>query len=250
MNTLSWEPPVIQSREIVRRFPTGDLHVTAVNGVSLDVHQGEFLVILGRSGSGKTTLLNLLGGLDRPTSGTIHWKGQNTSAMSDKELTSWRRQNIGFVFQSFGLLPLLSAYENVELALRIRGVKGQERRGKALQALQNVGLASRAKHRPYELSGGEQQRVAIARALAVNPAVILADEPTGDLDSATGKHIAQLLKDVTGQMNVAMVVATHDLTFLAVADRVEEIVDGVLKGGAVPMEASRHKTKDRLPDHS
>lgn len=222
-------PPVIQAQEVTRRFQAGGLPVMAVNGVSLDIHQGELLVILGRSGSGKTTLLNLMGGLDRPTTGRILWQGEDTASMSERELTSWRRQHVGFVFQSFGLLPLLSAFENVELALRIQGVKWHERRRNAMESLSAVGLASRASHRPYELSGGEQQRVAIARALAINPTVILADEPTGDLDSTTGKDIAQLLKGMAQQMNVATVVVTHDLVFMAMADRVKEIADGRLK---------------------
>ncbi|MDO8751532.1 MAG: ATP-binding cassette domain-containing protein, partial [Dehalococcoidia bacterium] len=138
MSRFPLDPPVIQTQDIERRFQGGGLQVMAVNGVSLDIRQGELLVIMGRSGSGKTTLLNLLGGLDRPTSGTILWQGQDTGAMSEKEFTRWRRQNVGFVFQSFGLLPLLSAFENVDLALRIRGVKGQERRQKALDALKDV----------------------------------------------------------------------------------------------------------------
>ncbi len=229
MSRLPMDPPVIQAQELERCFQAGSLPVMAVNGVSLDVHQGEMLVILGRSGSGKTTLLNLLGGLDRPTGGTLLWQGLDTAKLSEKEFTQWRRQNVGFVFQSFGLLPLLSAFENVDLALRIRGVKGQERRQKALDALKSVGLASRASHRPYEMSGGEQQRLAIARAVAVNPTVVLADEPTGDLDSATAKDIQQLLKGMADQMNVAMVVATHDTTFMGLAGRIKEIVDGRLK---------------------
>lgn len=229
MSRFPLEPPVIQAQAIERCFQGGGLQVMAVNGVSLDIRQGEMLVIMGRSGSGKTTLLNLLGGLDRPTGGTILWQGQDAAAMSEKEFTRWRRQNVGFVFQSFGLLPLLSAFENVDLALRIRGVKGQERRQRALEALKDVGLASRVAHRPYELSGGEQQRLAIARALAVNPTVVLADEPTGELDSATAKDIAQLLKGMADQMKVAVVVATHDVTFMPLADRIQEIADGRLK---------------------
>ncbi len=228
MRGVHMDQPAVQARDLTRRFQGGGLQVMAVNSISIDVRQGELLVILGRSGSGKTTLLNLLGGLDRPTSGTVVWQGQDTASMSEKELTLWRRQHIGFVFQSFGLLPLLSAYENVEMALRIRGVRWQEGRRKALEALESVGLAARASHRPFEMSGGEQQRVGIARALAIGPTVILADEPTGDLDSATGKEIAVLLEDMAHRTNVAVVVATHDPIFVTMADRVIEIADGVL----------------------
>lgn len=228
MSRVPLTTPVIQAQNIERSFQGGGLDVMAVNGVSLDIRQGELLVIMGRSGSGKTTLLNLLGGLDRPTGGAIFWQGLDTASMSEKEFTRLRRQNFGFVFQSFGLLPLLSAFENVDMALWIRSVKGQERRQRALEALKDVGLASRVSHRPYELSGGEQQRLAIARALAVNPTVVLADEPTGGLDSATAKDIAQILKGMAAQMNVAMVVVTHDPTFTPMADRIQEIVDGRL----------------------
>ncbi|MEE8443054.1 MAG: ABC transporter ATP-binding protein [Dehalococcoidia bacterium] len=181
---------------------------------------------MGRSGSGKTTLLNLLGGLDRPTSGSVMLGGQDLTAMSDAEVTEVRRHRVGFVFQSYGLLPLLSAYENVELPLRINGLPRRERRQRTEEALEGVGLGPRSRHRPYELSGGEQQRVAIARALASRPQVILADEPTGDLDAATGLNVANLLREVVQREGVTIVVATHDSTIAGMADRVKEMVDG------------------------
>jgi putative ABC transport system ATP-binding protein len=196
--------------------------------VDLEVWPSELLVVQGRSGSGKTTLLNLMGGLDRPTVGTVLFDGLDLTIASEAELTDLRRHKVGFVFQLSGLLPLLSAYENVELPLRINGVPRQERRRRAQESLDQVGLAERAKHRPYELSGGEQQRVAIARALTVRPAVLLADEPTGDLDSAIGLSIATLLKEVAQQQSVTVVVATHDLALEGMADRVARLVDGAL----------------------
>ena len=226
MTRFEDKEPVILAQDLARIFRTGSNAVPALRAVSMQVHPGEFLAIQGRSGSGKTTLLNLLGGLDRPTSGTVLFEGRDITAMSEAEVTELRRHRIGFVFQSYGLLPLLSAYENVELALRINGIVRRERRRRTEETLERVGLTSRARHRPYELSGGEQQRVGIARALAMSPSVLLADEPTGDLDSATGLSIANLLREVAHAQEVAVVVATHDLTIAGMADRVKELVDG------------------------
>ena len=161
----------------------GSEEVVAVNSVSLEVRPGQFIAVVGRSGSGKTTLLNLIAGLDQATSGVVLFEGKDLAQMSEKELTEIRRHKIGFVFQSFGLLPLLSAFENVELPLRISGVRAREREQRARDTLEMVGLTRRSNHRPYELSGGEQQRVAIARAVVSEPPLILADEPTGELDS-------------------------------------------------------------------
>ncbi|MBI4203040.1 MAG: ABC transporter ATP-binding protein [Chloroflexi bacterium] len=218
--------PLLIARDLVRVFHTGGVEVYAVQGVNLEVPLGEFLVLLGRSGSGKTTLLNLLGGLDTPTRGSVIFEGRDITKLSDAELTELRRRRFGFVFQSFGLLPLLSAYENVELSLRLNGIPSRERRRMAEEALEQVGLRARAKHRPFELSGGEQQRVAIARALAVRPSLLLADEPTGDLDSATGSSIARLLKEIARERGITVVIATHDLHLAGMADRVKELVDG------------------------
>ncbi|MCZ6614631.1 MAG: ABC transporter ATP-binding protein [Chloroflexi bacterium] len=217
---------IVEARGLARSFPAGSADVLAVKDVNLEVFRGELLVILGRSGSGKTTLLNLLGGLDRPTHGQVLFEGQDLSTMSEKELTAFRRHKVGFIFQSYGLLPLLSAYENVELPLRINGVPGSERRRLAEKALDRVGLSARARHRPYELSGGEQQRVAIARALVGNPLLLLADEPTGDLDTTTGLNIATLLKSVALEQGATVVVATHDITLADMASRTTELVDG------------------------
>ena len=218
--------PIIAARNISREFRTGDTAVTAVKNVTLDIKQGEFLAITGRSGSGKTTLLNLLAGLDQPTEGKILLQNQDLSDISDTEMVQIRRQKIGFIFQSFGLLPLLSAYENVELPLHIRGYSWRERRKIANDTLKLVGLSGRTAHRPYELSGGEQQRVAIARALAPNPQIVFADEPTGELDTATGISISNILKGISTEREVTVIVATHDPTIAQISDRIVDMRDG------------------------
>ena len=218
--------PIITARNISRQFRTGDTAVTAVKNVTLDIKRGEFLVITGRSGSGKTTLLNLLAGLDQPTEGKILLQNQDLSDISDTGMVQIRRQNIGFIFQSFGLLPLLSAYENVELPLHIRGYSWRERRRIANDTLKLVGLSGRTAHRPYELSGGEQQRVAIARALAPNPQIVFADEPTGELDTATGISISNILKGISTEREVTVIVATHDPTIAQISDRIVDMRDG------------------------
>ena len=223
------QSPVITAINISRKFGTGDTAVTAVKDVNLKVKQGEFLAITGRSGSGKTTLLNLLGGLDQPTQGQILLQNRDLSDMSDPEMVKLRRQNIGFIFQSFGLLPLLSAYENVELPLHIRGYSWRDRRTLAHETLELVGLSGRTSHRPYELSGGEQQRVAIARALAPNPQIVFADEPTGELDTATGISISNILKNISSERAVTVIVATHDPVISQISDRVIDIMDGEIK---------------------
>ena len=220
---------LIVAQGVGRVFRTGAEEVRAVDGVSLEVASGELLAIVGRSGSGKTTLLNLLAGLDRPTSGTVRFEGRDLADFSERELVDLRRRRQGFVFQSFGLLPLLSAHENVDLPLRIGGVGGRERRERVDELLERVGLALRSAHRPFELSGGEQQRVAIVRALVTRPQVIFADEPTGELDAATGLSIASLLRDVVRDSGVTVVTATHDLTLAGMADRVVEMEDGAVR---------------------
>jgi ABC-type lipoprotein export system ATPase subunit len=222
----------VQVRNLTRRFMLGSEEVWALNGVSIDVNAGEFLSLVGRSGSGKTTLLNLIAGLDRPTGGEVEMDGQRVDQMSERELTLMRRKNVGFIFQSFGLLPLLSAHENVELPLRIAGYKHAERVVRAKRALEIVGLTRRSDHRPYELSGGEQQRAAIARAIATEPSLILADEPTGELDSATATAVLGLLKQLTREHGITVIACTHDRIVMEMADRVEELADGKLVTGA------------------
>ena len=218
----------IELRGVSRRFDRGAAEVWAVRDVSLTVAPGEMLALVGRSGSGKTTLLNIMAGLDRPTSGEVLLDGRRVDTMSEGELTELRRKRLGFVFQSFGLLPLLSAQENVELPLRIAGAGHADRVRRAKRALEVVGLTRRADHRPFELSGGEQQRVAIARALAGEPALILADEPTGELDSNTALAVFGLLKRLARSEGITVVTCTHDRLVMEMADRVEELADGHL----------------------
>ena len=227
-NPASAGTGIISARSLTRVFGSGEAAVTAVNGVDLDIRAGEFLAVTGRSGSGKTTLLNLLAGLDRATSGVVTIEGRSLAEFSEAQLVELRRTRISFVFQSFGLIPLLSAYENVELPLHIGGASWRERRQRAAAALELVGLGARTGHRPYELSGGEQQRVAIARALVTGPAVLFADEPTGELDSLTGLSIATILRDIARERGVTVITATHDLALAAMGTRRVEMADGVL----------------------
>jgi putative ABC transport system ATP-binding protein len=220
--------PMVEAVEVVREFPSGDGVIHAVDHVDLAVGRGELLAVRGRSGSGKTTLLNLLGGLDRPTSGRVVIDGRDVSAMPESELVELHRRTVAFIFQTFGLVPILSAAENVEVPLRLVRADPTERDRRVADLLDLVGLGARARHRPYELSGGEQQRVAIARALANRPQILLADEPTGQLDSETGHAIMLLVRSIVRTEGVTAIVATHDPIMLDVADRVVELRDGRL----------------------
>jgi putative ABC transport system ATP-binding protein len=208
--------------------------VRAVDGLDLRVDEGEFLVVAGPSGSGKTTLLQLLGGLDRPTSGSVVFEGEDLRSMSDYELALLRQRTIGFVFQQFNLIPTLTARQNVEAALAPTGLPRAERRGRADELLATVGLAERAEHLPSMLSGGEQQRVAIARALANEPRVLLADEPTGNLDTRTGEEILALLERLVEQRNQTIVLITHDTAIAARAPRLVRMRDGRIDPAQVP----------------
>lgn len=214
--------------DLVRTYGSGDTAVHAVRGVSFSVARGELVALKGRSGSGKTTLLNLIGGLDRPDSGTVRIDGTELAGLGERELLALRRDRIGFVFQSFGLLPILTAAENVGVPLRLRKADRAEREERVDLLLTLVGLEGHAAQRPGELSGGQQQRVAIARALANRPALIIADEPTGQLDADTGRAVMELLRAVVRSEGVAALVATHDPGLLALADRVIELRDGSL----------------------
>ncbi len=218
--------PVISAQGVSRVFGSGATAVTALSDINLTVEPGEFLAVTGRSGSGKTTLLNLLSGLDRPSAGTVRFHGDDLAGMREADLVEMRRHKIGFVFQSFGLMPLLSAQENVELPLHIGGMSWRERTQRAHDALKAVGLGNRARHRPFELSGGEQQRVSIARALVAGPEVVFADEPTGELDTATARSIAETLGEVAASRRATVIVATHDLGLAATARRRLDLVDG------------------------
>ena len=230
--------PMISTRDLARVFGSSETSVTAVDRVTLDIFPGEFLAVVGRSGSGKTTLLNLMSGLDRPTGGKVFFQGSDLATLSESRLVELRRRKIGFVFQSFGLMPLLSALENVELPLHISGYSWRERRRLALKSLDLVGLGPRARHRPYELSGGEQQRASIARALVAAPDVVFADEPTGELDTTTAGAIATILRDIVVQQGTTVVVATHDLTLAGMCNRTVQLVNGAVVKPSPPVQGS------------
>lgn len=223
------QQPLIRAKDLARHYAIGQENVRALNGVSLEVAQGEFVALVGPSGSGKSTLLNLLGGLDRPTSGEIHVANLELGKASDRELVQYRRKRIGFIFQSFNLLVTRSAVENVETPLMLADVKPKERRQRALELLNSVGLGQRANHRPNQLSGGEMQRVAVARSLANRPLLILADEPTGNLDSQTGREILNLLREAVANEGVTLVLVTHDPQVASFADRIVHMLDGKIQ---------------------
>jgi putative ABC transport system ATP-binding protein len=224
--------PAVRAVDVTRTFKVGDAQVEALRGVTLEVEPGAFVALVGPSGSGKSTFLNLVGGLDRPTGGELWVDGVELGASKEKVLTEHRRRRVGFVFQSFNLLPRLTAQENVALPLMFVGVPDRERMARAQELLTRVGLADRMGHRPTQLSGGEQQRVAIARALAGRPAIILADEPTGNLDSATGCEIMSLLRELNEAQRVTMLLVTHDPEAAAFAGRVVRMRDGRIEDPA------------------
>ncbi|MFI5211092.1 MAG: ABC transporter ATP-binding protein [Gemmatimonadales bacterium] len=216
-------------RDLARDYPMGGEKVHALRGVSLDVEAGEYVAIVGPSGCGKSTLLQLAGGLDAPTSGSVEVLGTRLDTLPDRELTRLRLTRLGFVFQRFHLLPVLTSAENIELPMAEAGVSRAERRARAAELLGYVGLAHRAGHRATELSGGEMQRVAIARALANRPALVLADEPTGELDAATGREILTLFRRLN-QDGMTLLVVTHDERLAAEAGRVVQMLDGKIEG--------------------
>ncbi len=211
-----------------KNYTLGSIEVPALRGINLTIRRGEMVALRGRSGSGKTTLLNLIGGLDRPTSGLVMVDGRDIGAMAEADLVEYRRSTVGFIFQHFALLALYSALENVALPLRIAGQSRAAADERAMHCLKMVDLQERAHHRPSELSGGQQQRVGIARALALQPSVLLADEPTGNLDLRTGLSIMRLLRRVAEEEHVAVLVATHDPAMMDTAHRVLELRDGQL----------------------
>jgi putative ABC transport system ATP-binding protein len=228
-NAAEW---AVEVENVVRTYRVGGNDVMALRGINLQVKPGTWIGIKGRSGSGKTTLLNCVGGLDHPNSGTVRFYGKDITRMSDGELTSWRRNQVGFVFQSFALLPTLSAWENIELPIRIAGHR--DRRNRTKYCIDLVGLGKWASHRPYELSGGQQQRVAIARALANHPRLILADEPTGELDTTTSRDILALFRRVVQTEGLTILMTSHDPIVLEYVDEVIELQDGqrVMNNGA------------------
>ncbi len=230
-------PPILELREIAKEYRMGQGALRALRGVDLTVHQGDYLAIMGPSGSGKSTLMNILGCLDNPSTGTYHLGGQDVSRMSEAELAVVRNREIGFVFQTFNLLPRATAIANVELPLVYRGLEPRERRRRALQALQAVGLEERGQHKPSELSGGECQRVAVARALVTKPRILLADEPTGNLDTANTGELLALFEGIHRQGNT-LVLVTHETEVAYHAKRVIHMRDGEIVRDAQTDERS------------
>lgn len=224
------DTPAVRTENVHKAYVLGSNAVGALRGVDFTVARGEFVAVMGPSGCGKTTLLNLIGGIDVPSRGAVWVEGVEISRLSDDALADLRRDRLGYVFQFYNLIPTLTARENVETPMHFQGRSKSDRRARAAALLQRVGLADRADHKPAELSGGEQQRVAIARALANDPALVLLDEPTGDLDSATGKEILDLLKNLNEQEKVTIVVATHDPVVAAMSSRVVRLRDGRVEG--------------------
>jgi putative ABC transport system ATP-binding protein len=221
-------PAIVEVRDLHKSFTRGTETIEVLQGLTLDVGEGEFLALMGPSGSGKTTLLNLIAGLDRPTSGTINVGPNTISTMSESELARWRTRHVGFVFQFYYLLPVLTAYENVELPLLLLQLTKAQRRKQVENALDLVGLTDRMSHRPGQLSGGQQQRVGIARALVTDPTLIVADEPTGDLDTKSADAILTLLDVVRGQLNKTIIMVTHDPKAAARAQRILHLEKGQL----------------------
>jgi putative ABC transport system ATP-binding protein len=216
----------VKIENVEKTYKLGEILVPALKNTNIELKKGEFVAIMGPSGSGKTTLLNLIGALDKPTKGKIYVDGKDLTTLKEKELTKLRRRTVGYIFQFYNLIPVLSAFENVELPMLIAGSPTKERQERARQLLETVGLAERGDHRPDELSGGEQQRVAIVRALANKPSVVLADEPTGDLDSKTGKEVMQALRDLSRNEGATVIVVTHDPMVANLANRIFEMRDG------------------------
>ena len=219
---------LISCRNVTKAYHKGDTIVSPLENLDLDLEKGRFLVLMGPSGSGKTTLLNLIAGIDSPTSGSITINGHDIGKMSRGQLTVWRRSHIGYIFQLYHLIPILTAYENVELPLLIKSMPRKERERRVMAAIELVGLADRISHFPRQLSGGQEQRVAIARAIVTDPTIIVADEPTGDLDSCAAKQILELLKQIKTELNKTIVMVTHDIHAAAYGDIILHLEKGKL----------------------
>ncbi|MFT3847108.1 MAG: ABC transporter ATP-binding protein [Propionivibrio sp.] len=226
MSNLPPQTPILRLRDVRRRFHLGETTIDALHGVSLDIHAGEFLAVWGPSGSGKTTLMNIIGLIDAPTAGEVHFGEQATQGLSDDALTEFRARRIGFVFQNFNLVPVLSALENVMLPLQIQGIAERSARERARAALVDVGLERFREARPDKLSGGQRQRVAIARALVVDPALVIADEPTANLDSENSRMVVDLMREMNREHKVTFVFTTHDPRLLDHVDRKILLTDG------------------------
>lgn len=229
ITNLDFRPIAIKATNIIKKYKVGKQIIRAIDDVSVDIHEGEFVALVGPSGSGKSTLLHLLGGLDKPTSGEIVVGGKNVSSMNDRQLSKFRNQTIGFVFQSFYLQPFLTLRRNIEVASMPQRMRRAERKLRIESLARQVGLYDRLNHRPHELSGGQIQRAAIARALLNRPAIILADEPTGNLDSANSRDIISLFQQIREQYHATIIIATHDNEIAAQADRVIALKDGRLR---------------------
>jgi putative ABC transport system ATP-binding protein len=229
MTTASVYEYIVRTKDLMKIYIMGDQEVRAVDGVALDIRRGEYISIMGPSGSGKSTLFNMIGGLDKPSSGTVFIDETDMAQLTASELAYLRCRKIGYIFQTFNLIPVMTALENVTLPMIFAGMSTDDSLNKGVELLKTVGLGERRDHKPTELSGGQQQRVAIARALANDPAIILADEPTGNLDLRTGKEIIALLKQMNEEKKVTIISATHDLKMIDVSDRVVWIRDGKIE---------------------
>ena len=232
--------PVIQVKNLYKVYRVGDSHVRALDGVNLEIYKGEFCSIVGTSGSGKSTLLNMLAGLEKPTKGEIIIAGEHMENKTENQLVKFRREHIGFIFQSFNLMGTMNAVENVALPLTFQGVDKDIRLKRASRVLDLVGLKEHKKHKPTQMSGGQQQRVGVARALVVNPEIIFADEPTGNLDSNTSKEVMELMQKVVREQKQTLVMVTHDNYLASFADRIFHIIDGKI----VKIEDNRQKIKE------
>ena len=233
--------PVIQVKNLYKIYRVGENKVRALNGVDLTIYEGEFCSIVGTSGSGKSTMLNMLAGLEKPTKGEVIVGGEHLERMNENQLVKFRREHVGFIFQSFNLLGTMDAVENVALPLTFRGVPKKVRMEKANQMLDLVGLSKHKDHKPNEMSGGQQQRVGVARALVVGPEIIFADEPTGNLDSNTSAEVMELMKKIVREQNQTLVMVTHDNHLASFADRIFHIIDGKI----VKIEDNRGKGEDK-----
>ncbi len=241
---------IVSIRDVVKEYELGQTVVQALRGVSLEVEKGEFISIAGPSGSGKTTLLNLIGCVDTATRGTVVVAGADTAQLKEKDLTELRLNTIGFIFQSFNLVSVLTLFQNVEFPLLLqRRLNAAQRKDKVMALLEQVGLASHAKHRPNELSGGQRQRVAVARALVTDPMIVLADEPTANLDSATGQQIIDLMKALNQQKGITFIFSTHDYKVMEHANAVIRLADGKILGRESPKDAVAHSMgREALPE--
>jgi putative ABC transport system ATP-binding protein len=226
--------PIVQIRELTREYRHGEISVTALDRISLDIARGEFVALMGPSGSGKSTLLHIIAGIDRPTSGTCQVQGVDVGSLSETELAVWRNHHVGFVFQTFNLIPVLTAFENVELPLLLTSLSGSERRQHVEAALELVGLGDRMRHLPRQLSGGQEQRVAIARALVTDPTLLVADEPTGNLDAHSAQEVLSLLQTLNREAGKTVIMVTHDPKAAAFARRMVHLEKGELLNGDRP----------------